>query len=102
MQAKIQKYGGFVLAGALVLALAAGIVGGGGEAISANLLGSSNGVAMGGGIPTILKEEPQRPGTGIVMGGGAPTILKDEPQRPSNGFKVEIEGVVTEPNADRK
>ena len=80
MQAKIQKYGGFVLAGALVLALAAGIAGGG-EAISANLLGSNNGVAMGGGIPTLLKEESQRP---------------------SNGFKVEIEGIVTEPNADRK
>lgn len=102
MQAKVQKYGGFVLAGALVLALAAGIAGGGGEAISANLLGSNKGITMGGGIPTILKEEPQRPGTGIGMGGGIPTILKEESQRPSNGFKVEIEGIVTEPNADRK
>lgn len=102
MQAKIQKYGGFVLAGALVLALSAGIAVGGGEAISANLLGSNNGVAMGGGIPTILKEEQQRPGTGIVMGGGAPSILKDEPQRPADGFKVEIEGIVTEPNANPK
>ncbi len=77
MQAKIQKYGGFVLAGALVLAPAAGIAGDGGEAMSANLLGSNNGGAMGGGNPSILKEEPQRPSTGIGAGGGAPTILKE-------------------------
>lgn len=72
MQAKIRKYGGVVLAGALAIALVAGIAGGGSEAVSANLLGSNKGIS----------------------------ILKDEPQRPPNGFKVE--SVVTEPNANRK
>lgn len=79
MQAKIRKYGGFVLTGAL--APAAGIAGGGGDAISANLPGSGKeGLRWAVALPALSRTNRN----------AQPTTSRSRKY------------VVIEPNADRK
>lgn len=62
---------------------------------------NQNCVIIGGGAPTILKEDQRQAGNCVIIGGGIPSVLKDEAKRPADGFKVEIEGVTDDPNAQR-
>lgn len=95
MQSNIRKCGGALLAGIVGLALVAGSHHSAAQTSNTKPSGTTKGIVMGGGAPTILKDKPKKPAPKAGNQSGA---TKSAPPRRSENFKVEIEGVTTQPS----